>query len=328
MAGLSWFIPSWNGDFRLEKKGKKGCMLSVVKPTAHELKVLAQFLGIAHERGWTNEEEITEENNEIVLKADVAEAGRELVNLYMPVDSSITAVKFADGRLEVADASGTWELIQKAEREEVVAEKKRRLTDGEFDEKMKKEEGEQEGAKAATVKRPTLSCPECFVGAIEPATEVLLSFLTPQQHRDWSERRAILVEGGTTGHRYLLAHRHSEMAQKFGRICYDCEDEAVLHFYDMTVPPEEEVLAAKLILEHREPWLRNHSSCLPSLRGHGVERFTEVFDNPLGPKYVDGVETAKLMTGLGAAVAASALADMAGIPQLGLLGEALGFEEE
>ena len=28
------------------------------------------------------------------------------------------------------------------------------------------------------------------------------------------------------------------------------------------MPPEEEVLAAKLILEHREPWLRNEATCL------------------------------------------------------------------
>jgi len=323
---FSWFIPSWNGDFRLEAKGKKGCLLSVVKPTAHEQKILSQFLKIAHERGWTDEEGLDETNSEIVLKAEVSAAGRELVNLYMPADRSITAVKFADGRLEVADLNGTWELVQRAE-EEAKGGKKKRLSDAEFDKKMEAKAEESE-PKAATVKRPTLSCPECFDGAIEPATKVLLTFLTSQQHRDWSERRAILVEGGATGHRYVLAHRHSELAKKFGRICYDVEDEAVLHFYDMTVPPEEEILAAKLILEHREPWLRNHSSCLPSLRGHGVERFTQVFDNPLGPKYVDGVETAKLMTGVGAAVAACALADMAGIPKFGLLGEALGFEEE
>ena len=36
----------------------------------------------------------------------------------------------------------------------------------------------------------------------------------------------------------------------------------MLHFHDNSVPPEEEVLAAKLILEHREPWLRNEATCL------------------------------------------------------------------
>jgi len=302
---FSWFVPSWNGDFRLEKKGKKGCLLSVVKPTPHELMVLAQFLGIAHARGWTEEEEITEENNEIVLKADVAEAGREIVNLYMPVDRSITAVKFADGRLEVADANGTWELIQRAEKEEEAAGKP-----------------PEKETKAATVKRPTPSCPQCVDGAIEPATEVLLAFLTDQQHEDWARRRAILVVGGLTGHRYLLAHRHSELARRFGRICWDVENQQVLHFYDMTVPPEEEILAAKLILEHREPWLRNHSTCLPDF---GYE-FTQVFDNPLGDQYLDGVETAKIMTAAGAAMASGVLSDMAGLSKFGLLGEALGLE--
>ena len=46
------------------------------------------------------------------------------------------------------------------------------------------------------------------------------------------------------------------------KICYDIDDRCVLHFHDWTVPPEEEVLATKLILEHREAWLRNEATVL------------------------------------------------------------------
>ena len=116
--------------------------------------------------------------------------------------------------------------------------------------------------KAATVKRPTPSCPQCYVDATEPATEVLLSFLDEEQHHQWSKDRSMIVTGGLTGHRYLIAHRHSEKAARAGKICYDIDDGGVLHFHDHSVPPEEEILATKLILEHREPWLRNEATCL------------------------------------------------------------------
>lgn len=320
----TWYVPSWHGDFRLEKKGNKGCLLTVVKPTPHEKKVLKQFMKIARERGWTDEDETaaTAEDAEIVLKSQVADAGREIVNLYLPADRSITAVRYADGRLEVADAAGSWELIQKAEKEAETAatseekpSKKKRPSDAQFSEDQEK----KTEPVAASVKRPTPSCPQCMEGAIEPATEVLLSFLTPEQHDDWMRKRAIMVEGGLTGHRYVIAHRHSELARQWGRIAKDVDDDGIMHFYDMSVPPEEEVLAAKLVLEHREPWLRNRSTCLGGF-------FRDVFTNPLGHEWLDGVETARLMSVLGVGFAGHVLGDMTGTPKFGVIGEAFGLE--
>jgi len=153
---------------------------------------------------------------------------------------------------------------------------------------------------AVTVRRPTPCCPQCTVGAVEPASEVLLAFLDEQQHKDWAERRAIVVRGGLTGHRYLLAHRSTELAARIGRICFDMEDGLVIHFHDRSVPPEEEVLAAKLILEHREPWLRNEAT---TFGGH------KVFKNPFG-NGGDGVWDATLTRSIGTFV--SALGDIEG----------------
>ena len=90
----------------------------------------------------------------------------------------------------------------------------------------------------------------------------------------------MIVTGHLTGHRYLLAHRHSEKAARLGKICYDIDDHGVLHFHDNSVPPEEEILAAKLILEHREPWLRNEAACLGN--DDGSDGFDFVFKNPFG----------------------------------------------
>jgi hypothetical protein len=126
-------------------------------------------------------------------------------------------------------------------------------------------------------------------GAIKPATEVLLSFLSPEQHEQWMRERAILVEGNLSGHQYLIAHRNSPIAQRVGKICFDVTDQEVIHFHDWSVPPEEEVLAAKLIMEHAEPWLRNEATTFTSsLR----------YKNPFG-NGGDGVETSMFMNGLG-----------------------------
>jgi hypothetical protein len=152
---------------------------------------------------------------------------------------------------------------------------------------------------AVTVRRPTPCCPQCTVGAVEPASEVLLAFLDEQQHKDWAKRRAIVVRGGLTGHRYVLAHRSTELAARIGRICFDMEDGLVIHFHDRSVPPEEEVLAAKLILEHREPWLRNEAT---TFGGHK-------FKNPFG-NGGDGVWDATLTRSIGTFV--SALGDIEG----------------
>ena len=104
-----------------------------------------------------------------------------------------------------------------------------------------------------------------------------------------------MIRGGLSGHRYLLAHRHSAIAERIGKVCFDVDDREVIHFFDYSVPPEEEILAAKLILEHREPWLRNEAT----YSGTGPR-----FKNPFGD-FVDGTETSSMMRGVGAGVKAA-----------------------
>jgi hypothetical protein len=272
---LRWFVPSWNGDYRLDPEGEEKCALSVVKPTEHEKTILAAFLKKARSKKWTGAEEIPQDGVKLVLEAPVAKVAPVLVKLARPVASTVTAVKFEDGKLNVVEGTDEAELETATK-------------------------GDSKPKAAVSVKRGTMSCPQCVPGSIGPATEVLLEFLTPQQHEDWARFRAIEVEGHLSGHRYILAHRHSALAvENFGRITWDQDDEAILHFHDLTVPPEEEVLAAKLLLEHREPWVRNEASCLTgTLWGNADREFTDVFKNPFGD-ISDGVLDATLMRGLG-----------------------------
>lgn len=157
----------------------------------------------------------------------------------------------------------------------------------------KKDEDKGKAEAAVSTKRATPCCPQCLPGAIQPASEVLLTFLDEQQHRDWARHRTIEVEGGTTGHRYLISHRHAKNGQRWGRICWDADDRDVLHFHDSSVPPEEEVLGAMLVMEHREHWLRNEATCLGN--------FTDVLKNPFGD-IGDGIESTSFTTSLGQAL--------------------------
>lgn len=272
----AWFFPAWNGDFRLVAAGDDTCELVVTDPTPHERDVLGRFLAQAKKKKWTAAELGDDRQQTISIAAPVEDVGPVLVKLAKPADRTLTAVKFEDGKLEIAE-TGAIETIA------AEAKKGRRRS------------------KAASVARPTPCCPECVPGSVDMASEVLLSFLTPEEHADWARHRAIMVRGGLSGHRYLIAHRHSDTAVKLGKICYDVDDRCVLHFHDWTVPGEEEVLAAKLILEHREPWLRNEATVLqPTKDGRWVDLGFLRYKNPFGDAS-DGRPDAGLTAAFGVA---------------------------
>ena len=282
-----WYVPAWNGDFRLTTGDDESTSkLLVMAPTPHEIQLLNSFLTKAHKKKWTSEllsDDDANDTRTIILKAPLAKVGPLLVRSTKPADRTLTAVSFKDGRLEVAETGMLETLVAKAE-------------------------GDKE-AKAVSVARPTPCCPRCEVGSIAPARDVLLAFLSPQEHDDWAKHRAIIVRGGRSGHRYLLAHRHSPTAARLGKICYDLDDHFVLHFHASDVPPEEEVLAAKIILEHREPWLRNEATALVQTKdGRWRDLGFQRYKNPFGDASDGRVDAAiTAVIGLGARHLAKAL---------------------
>jgi len=274
------YLPSWNGDMRLTGTDDHESVLALTAPTPQERMIVGDFLRHAKNEKWwdgappAKGKPYNGAKLEIKIQATLAKASKALITFSRPKDRTLTAVKFADGKLEVIEGATITAL---AAIEDTVA-------------KAKAQETKEKEAKAASVKRPTPCCPQCLPGAIGPASEVLLSFLSPSQHEQWARERAIMVEGHLSGHRYVIAHRHSETAQRVGRICFDADDEKVVHFHDWSVPPEEEVLAAKLIMEHAEPWLRNEATVF----GGG----SDVYKNPFGDVR-DGTESAAFAQGFG-----------------------------
>jgi len=275
---MRWYFPAWNGDHRLvavdtsiyrDASPDKACVLEISDPTAGETELLERFLAEAVKKRWTDVAKVKLESvdeggsasrarqeQKILLAAPLAEAGASLVGILKPKDRTITAVSYENGELVVGEKATPTKTPEKGE-----------------------------PRAAASVARPTPCCPQCEVGATDRASECLLAFLSEEEHESWARHRRIVVTGGLSGHRYVLAHRRSPTAARIGRMCFDLDDERVVHFHDNSVPAEEEVLAAKLILEHREPWLRNEATVL----GDG----TDVFKNPFGD-VLDGVADASL----------------------------------
>lgn len=272
------YIPSWNGDFRLEDDGKGGTKLVVHDPTPHEQTILGEFLRTAGSKGWVSDHDrdrrFGQGTSELALSVTLAKASKILIKLARPAKQTLTAVSFSDGKLSLIEGADD---VAVDKIEETVA-------------KAAATEDPEKPAKAASVKRPTPCCPDCEVGSVAPASEVLLAFLSEEEHATWARDRAIVVTGGLTGHRYVLAHRQSPIAAYNTRMCFDLDDGQIMHFHDNSVPPEEEVLAAKLILEHREPWLRNEATLL---MGSNMK-----FKNPFGD-LGDGTESAALMSTIG-----------------------------
>ena len=278
-----WAIPAWNGDFRLTPgDDDQTSKLLVMAPTPHEMQLLAAFMKMARKKKWTRErlsEDDAIDTRTIILGAPLSKVGPVLVKITKPTDRTLTAVSFKNGQLEVAETGAIETIVAKAE-------------------------GDPE-ARAVSVARPTPCCPSCVPGSVEPASDVLLSFLNEQEHADWAKHRAIMVTGGRSGHRYLIAHRHSRTAVLNKKICYDVDDHCVLHFHDWTVPPEEEVLTTKLILEHREAWLRNEATVLQQDREGGWHDLGFMrYKNPFGDAS-DGRADAALTAAFGAVLQAA-----------------------
>ncbi len=271
---MKWFIPSWNGDIRVESQGDgESTVLKAFSPTPAELEVLEKFGAHCVKEGWVESwrkrwgKEVS-----ITIDAPFATVGAVAAQYMRPGAAVLTGISLRDGRIETYEGPP------------VVLE-------------QKVAEAAAEGATAAvTVKRPTPCCPACIPGSVAPASEVLLSFLSPEEHAMWAEYRAIIVTGGLTGHRYLLAHRHSDIGQKLGRICFDLDSREIVHFHDWSVPPEEEVLAAKLILESRELWLRNEATLHTLAITTALIEQYQIFKNPFGD-WRDGVDDATFCEG-------------------------------
>ncbi len=299
----AWYFPSWNGDFRLESDpdDDQRTKLTVIDPTKQELEVLGLMQEIMGELGYHDPKKSFwdpkgDSRQPTVLQTDIVSAGTLLLPKLIPGRATLTAIRTADGEIVTVRSTEKKPGVVDQALKALVARKDERAAltkDNEetalakTTEKVPAEKKKE--TKAVTVARATPCCPSCTEGPLSPATEVLFSFLTDDERSQWADEHAVVAEGNMTGHRYLLMHRHSAKARRVGWICYDMDDGHHLHFYDWSVPPEEEVLGAKLVLENAEDWLRNEATCF-----HSPLKFKNPFGNGN-----DGVEESAFLSGVG-----------------------------
>ncbi len=312
---MKWYIPTWNGDirFQMDLNDPNRTLITVIQPTPGEIEKLRKLTAAFKEKEWITRALWSSggsmKEQVAYVDAPILDVAPFLVASYKPGKAVLTALKYDDGTVEAIEQKpGFWaaigemfkgaptRTIQEVELDEDVvkvkgdharevamrkeqAEKKAQAEAKKRQEAeaQKREADRKRRAKAATtVSRPTVCCPRCVAGDLTPAGEVLYAFLAEDEKRQWEKDHSIIVYGGITGHAYLISHRHGRWAIKHGKICQDLTNGTTLHFHDHSVPPEEEVLAAKLILEHREHWLRvPGTGCgnpvLPSPFGNGAD---------------------------------------------------------
>jgi hypothetical protein len=274
------YVPSWYGDYRLEADGDAKCVLAVTDPTAAEQVKLERFLLKCFSKGLVKPFAGITGNGEtkIEIAASIIDAGKLLLGTKNPRKGTLTAVKSVQGEVEA-----------------ILAEEQPKLDDALAAPEVKE---------AVTTRRPTLCCPAPISGPDIRASQVLQTFCTAQQWNDWQRQGFVRCYGNLSGHRYRVAHRHSELAKQQGKITWDETDDHVIHAYDWSLPPAEEVLSLKLAIEHAEHWMRNQSSVfetgLDGTISHEGKR--DLYVNPFmsaGRQHLDGTRDAQFVKTFG-----------------------------
>ena len=271
MSLQTWYSPSFHGDFRLQPHpdDPNATVLWVSKPTPAERKQLLTIFEKALDRGWVHRTHRPDFEaasmsrvfkKKLVLGACLEDVGPVVTSILRPGRAVLTAVKFKNGQIEVCETSAPEKPEKRPYRKSDPPLLPAKPSD-EPNPKAIELAKKPDAVAAATVKRPTPCCPPCYEDATGPATEALIAFMNEEQHAMWAKDRCLMVRGGLSGHRYLIAHRNSRLAAQWQHIAHDLDDRGTLHFHDWLVPPEEEVLAAMLILGSKaEPWLRNEAT--------------------------------------------------------------------
>jgi hypothetical protein len=157
------YIPSWNGDFRLEDDGQGNTRLVVHEPTPNEQKIIGEFLRQVTAKKWKHDHvggHPLRDTPSIKIEAPLSKVSKILLALTRPKKQTLTAISFSDGKLSVIEGADNAAIEKIADTVE----------------KAVATEDPKEPAKAASVKRPTPCCPVCEVGSVAPASEDLLAF--------------------------------------------------------------------------------------------------------------------------------------------------------
>jgi hypothetical protein len=285
MAVERWHFPSATGDFELApvegEDPAKSCQLIVEDPTDAEKPKLLKAIREYRSKGWLDELAGINPTGrtELVIGASIAECGPILAGEAMPDRGVLTAVRSTDGVMLV---------VVTGDEPNALAKVGKAVQDAKAD-------------TAVTTRRFTKCCPNPVEGPLVRSSKVLKTFCTRQQWQTWMERGYLFAYGHLSGHPYRISHRHHPYSIEQGYVCRDMLVNQVVHGYDWSVPPAEEVLGFKLAIEHSEQWVRCPASGFGPTVGHlGGDNIG--FVDPTDNDIQEGLWDAAVLTGIGGVV--------------------------
>lgn len=270
MQNLTWYVPSFFGDIRLERT-ETGTLLVLEALTPAELSAVGVLRTWALAKGVKNLgrtrictpdafPDMTGPSGsvyrdpagyKIKLSAPIEDVQSVLSKAMKPGRSLVSAVRFAGGKIEETVATDESALPPSAPDPEP--------------EKKKGALAKAAKAVATTVAAPLRGCPQPeFETVTVKATRVLSAFLTADQLADFEERQAFVATGADTGHRYLVTSRHAvrwsvKHGDTFKGQLHDLDERRTFCVHDWDVPAPEEMLGLliHLALPGRELYLRD-----------------------------------------------------------------------
>lgn len=232
---LTWYLPSFYGDIRLERVSNGETRVVIVGLSSTEKVALRALQAEATRSGlrksvWDNAaalerldlDSLTEQA--VVIGAPISKVQKALEKPMKPGRDCLSVVRYKNGAIEE------------------VTEKNVGVLD------VKEEAGP---AAAVTVAAPTQGCPAPDFDAIDHrATRVLRAFLSPEQLRDFNAEQSFIQRGADTGHLYVITSRNApqKLAHQSFRSLYDLTAGHALCVHDWTIPAAEEMLTLALFV--------------------------------------------------------------------------------
>lgn len=258
---LTWYLPSFYGDIRLEQLKKDKTKVTIFGLTPAEKLAMTVLLREAEKERvvgptWNalasrhlDLDSIREQSLE--LQAPISKVQKLLQKQLKPGRDQVSVVRFGGGKMQemterqllVLESSTTSEPKETTHpgANAVPASAPELAATGTDDARP---------AVAATVARPRRGCPPPdFEQAEVRAEQVMKSFLTPEQLSDFRTDQAFISVGADTGHRYVVTSRHARTKLKVTmRSLYDLDERRPYCVHDWEVPAAEEMLALHVFL--------------------------------------------------------------------------------
>ncbi len=257
---LTWYLPSFHGDIRLEQIKKNQTQVTIFGLAPAEKLAMRVLIREAEKDRvvgpcW---------NPMAGRLLDLDSLGTQTLNLNAPISKvqkllqkqlkpgrdQVTVVRFGNGKvqemterqLEVLETQPG--ILSPAPQ---AGETNPELAATGSDDAAPKK---PEKAAAVTVARPVRGCPPPdFDPAEVRAQHVMCEFLDTQQVADFKSDQAFMSVGADTGHRYIITSRHARTKlATLTRSLYDVDEQRPYCVHDWDVPPAEEMLALHLFL--------------------------------------------------------------------------------